>query len=675
MTNSETALGTPTCDYRQMAIEVRREVAQIYKGLLFALHASCDRGEDNADPYDHYPFLFKEYFPRLSQTQLKAIAISGVLYCDHLCLLDNAADHDVPPDCLHLLLSSLLHEEAILTLTPLFWQESVFWTHLSSCHRAFASAVHLEKIGHRGRIVPYGVEEFLEIAQGKAALSKATTAAMASLDGSLGKLTGLWRSQDFFNAAAQMYDDVQDWKEDFARGDFSYVVTCGLVELQSSKQQNEETLPDLDQLGHCLYYSQHIEKALALASGWCEEAQEGLDRCILAEWIGVIKALHLRILKLRDDLCAIRMQTVQRSRGLLTPGLKAIAQHARDFLLREQAAGYPEAQHRMGFHTFVKDGAQDLLHTGCVFQRAILAEVLLDLRDRELLAGEDMLNEEIARLMQARLTNVRGGWSYFPTLRNLPPDADDLGQMLQVLARSHCPLAHDLVRDDLYLLFKDNRHTDGSFETWIVDRDAKDEDSLGMVKGIEESWGDGADVEVVANLAYGLSLFDADNFAEKIARAAAFVEAQQVGVGNWHPTWYGTTFYGTYTATRLLAHLRLGSTAIAKAADYLLQEQRTDGGFGDKCSTPLETALALLTLCGPLRACSAFPIQKRRALRYLGLSALDDGTWPLSDFISMDTNRANRSNPGYAPRFVTYRSRTVTTAYVLKAILVARDVL
>src|ERR1044071_2617834 len=97
-------------------------------------------------------------------------------------------------------------------------------------------------------------------------------------------------------------------------------------------------------------------------------------------------------------------------------------------------------------------------------------------------------------------------------------------------------------------------------------------------------------------MAYGLSLYDPEAFLAEIGKAAAWVESQQRPEGNWIPTWYATTYYATYVAVRLLARVKPASPALAAAAEFLRRGCRDDEGFGDERSTPLETALALLTL-------------------------------------------------------------------------------
>ncbi len=661
-------------EYQQMADEVRREVSSFYQTQLQALTRTFDDGAHaRSNYYDYYPFLFRKDFPTVSDAQLKVIAVSGVLYLNHLLLVDNIVDTDALEAYHYPLLSSLLHEQAILRLTPLFRPDSCFWDCLSTYHRDFASATLAEKRIHFRRICSYTKEEFFRIASGKAGVSKAACAALAILSNSPERLDWLSRTQDLFNAALQMYDDVKDWKDDYARGNYSYLITRALTAFRLPPDVPASEMPDTDALGNHLYYSGHVEEALTFASAWCTEALEGLDRQKVAGWIQVVQKLRSQIELLRDDFGQIRVRMILRSKGFLAEGMEAITKGATRFLMEQHAAGYPEAQHRMGFIS-PAEPVEGRVHSGCVFQRAIIADVLLDLRDRGLLAESEAIPSELAYLIQSRLTHVRGGWNYFPTLRNLPPDADDLGQILQVLVRGGYPSISNLVDDDIHLLFDKNGHDDGSFETWIVDRGASDENTALFVQAISDSWGDGPDVEVVANMAYGLRLYDPSRFSTRIQRAAEFVESKQTEAGNWLPTWYGTTFYGSYVSTRLLGALESKSPSLARAADFILKAQRQDGGFGDKCSTPLETALALLMTAGPLKTTREWSTCRKRALNYLKLAAADDYTWGASVFIQMDANRARRSSRGYRPNILTYSSRTLTTAFVLKALLTASDI-
>src|SRR5206468_678996 len=140
---------------------------------------------------------------------------------------------------------------------------------------------------------------------------------------------------------------------------------------------------------------------------------------------------------------------------------------------------------------------------------------------------------------------------------------------------------------------------DGSFETWIIpahDRSAEQERQLGAAR---QHWGTGADAEVMANLLYALTLYDAPRFVAECRRGAECVERLQQADGSWSCRWYFGPFYGTYTCTRLIHALSPHADSLERAADFLRGAQRPDGSWGQpsaRSGDALSTALALLAL-------------------------------------------------------------------------------
>src|SRR6185369_3155358 len=112
-------------------------------------------------------------------------------------------------------------------------------------------------------------------------------------------------------------------------------------------------------------------------------------------------------------------------------------------------------------------------------------------------------------LIESRQRSGIGGWKYFPELRELPPDADDLAQIMHVLHRWGRRDAIDAYcTRPLEVVLNDNSHPDGSFETWIVPKSNRSGDEDLQERWIEMAWGSGPDAEVMANLLYALAEID-----------------------------------------------------------------------------------------------------------------------------------------------------------------------
>jgi hypothetical protein len=284
-------------------------------------------GTTDAPNYYHaYPFLFWDEFPGVREADASTLAVAGVLYLNHLCLLDDVVDTPGVPQPYKLLLSALLHEEALVQLGTLFAAASPFWAELSRYHREYAAAMVREQTEHTGRLSAFSEAEVFQIAKGKAAHSKMTTAALALLADRPETIAKLSASQDYFNAARQLYDDAKDWKEDYRNRRYSSLLTAALLEISGGEAEGPQgsiDIDDMDALSLRLHYGGHIDRALAQAVQWCDEAERHVEGYRVAGWSRLIQSLRGKVVRLRGDLAAIRESSAR-------------AQPAKDF--------YPEAK-------------------------------------------------------------------------------------------------------------------------------------------------------------------------------------------------------------------------------------------------------------------------------------------------------------------------------------------
>jgi squalene-hopene/tetraprenyl-beta-curcumene cyclase len=307
------------------------------------------------------------------------------------------------------------------------------------------------------------------------------------------------------------------------------------------------------------------------------------------------------------------------------------------------------------------------VQAGDVYQRSLLAEALSEAVG---LAGPDLepaVAHEIGYLLGRAQPQQPGGWSYFPELPELPADADDLAQMIRLLCMSG---RRDLVagRCDppLAALLQTGVHPDGSMETWILPADPQLRSQQRQAQFVEVAWGTGPDPEVMANLLHALHVYDAARFAGTIERGLDFIERAQAAGGSWSSTWYFGPFYGVFVASRALVAARPGSDALSRAITFVRDSQLPDGGWGAADSDALSTSLALqtLALAPPELVDASDPERAGRARGWLEADRGADG-WRGCPFIQMNVNRAS----GGPITTVFYSSRTITTAFVLRAAL------
>ncbi|MBV8307147.1 MAG: squalene--hopene cyclase [Gammaproteobacteria bacterium] len=145
--------------------------------------------------------------------------------------------------------------------------------------------------------------------------------------------------------------------------------------------------------------------------------------------------------------------------------------------------------------------------------------------------------------------------------------------------------------------------------------------------------------DVTARVATALALVGRPQDAAPLARALAFLRADQQADGSWFGRW-GTNFvYGTWSVLTALAHAGVAcdDPAVQRAVRWLESRQNADGGWGESndsyepgCatrpapSTPHQSAWALL---GLLAAGEVESSAVLRAVEYLLATQQPDGLW------------------------------------------------
>jgi len=292
-------------DYAELVRGVTARVMGFHRDLQKQLDVQATEAPNY---YHGYPFLFRDAFPAVTDEQASTLAVAGVFYLNHLCLVDDIVDSRTIPAPQQLFLSSLLHEEAILQLGSLLPHGSPFWAELSSYHREFAAAMLREQTHHTAKLLPYSAAEVYQIAKGKAALSKMTTTALAHLAQQPEKMIPFAASQDCFNAARQLYDDVKDWKEDYLSQRYSSLITAPLLELRPDQEGEPADGISTVDLSAQLHAGGHIEAALTQSARWCEEALAHVAPYSVNGWVRLVQSLRSQVLRLRDDLATIRTE-------------------------------------------------------------------------------------------------------------------------------------------------------------------------------------------------------------------------------------------------------------------------------------------------------------------------------------------------------------------------------
>lgn len=625
-----------------------------------------DRG-DEPTIYEGYPYLFLDAFPLLTRSDVRPLALAGRLFSSSIIVYDKVMDR-TPANRSAQMVSDALHAqaaqfEAYHILHRLFTPDALFWERFRSYLSGYAEACLQERVFASGERSWREYTEMLalKVAAGKAAITKVAVAGLVELAQDDTLLCPLEESIDCYNIAYQMWDDLHDWKEDLKAGIPSVLLARALSEYSTQENRQEMTR----WLTRELYYGGHAQYTLQLALDSLERADSLTAGAPDLLWHHTIASLRHQCEQLLSDINRIVGNNLRRAQEQLPFTLtlppaqdmcQQLAWDALHLIVRQWQLGFGEARHIMYLPHREGFSAAQEYHYGDIFQRALIVDTLCDIEAFSGRQLQPVIEHEVGYLLDHRLTSGVGGWSYLPTALEVAPDADVLGQVMQVLLRTgHKEEVAEHCEIPLSVLLCDNARANGSFETWIIPATGRTSQQERQVE-CNQKWGAGPDNEVMANLLYALARYDPKRFAEKLRRGVAYLESRQETDGHWISRWYYGPYYGTYVCLRLLAAVHPGSDAFSAALSFLRESQRSDGGWGlGNESDPLSTSLALLGLASIWQLHNIGDVaQVWKAVAYLQHSRESEEGWPAVQFI-----RPRVDEP--------YSSRTMTAMYVMKA--------
>jgi hypothetical protein len=616
--------------------------------------------------YDCYPYLFQPLFSNISADELHRLSIAGRLFATSIFLYDDFLDKEILEKNSRKLFSPLVIQwESQKILNRLFQPESLFWERLDDFYKEHIAACAEEESFREGKKswAEFTEETGLKIAVGKNGISRAVIAGLVELSGNEKVYHPLIEAINNFNIACQILDDLVDWKQDLKDSAPSILLARIFKEKPLFSQDDGENFTR--NVAKLLYYKGHAQYTLTIGLEAVEKSLRLLDEIEgqKVDWQYLVLATKAKLESLAEDFESIIQQNIKRVQVQPKVDLKLpppandferVAYPALDFVVEQWRKGFGEARHIMNLAA--RDGfsatGNSQYHYGDVFQRALILETFCDIQEKLNVNLEPIIDYEIDYLLQKRRLDKVGGWAYFPDVFEIAADADDLGQVLQsfVLA-DRKELALTYCEKPLRTLLQNNLLENGAVETWIVPKNNRDEIQDIQQRYNERKWGVGPDTEVVANLFYGLVIYDPNRFSRVIKNAVSYLESVQNADGSWDSRWYYEAFYGTFVCARLIAKIVPDSAALAAAEKFLIKTQNTDGGWGAEKSDQLNTSLALLALanCPPAQAARE-PIIS--GINYLK-QAISAG-WEPVNFI-----KPRLGEP--------YKSQTITAMYICKA--------
>jgi squalene-hopene/tetraprenyl-beta-curcumene cyclase len=611
--------------------------------------------------YRHYPRLFASYFNNIKANSVERLSDAGYLYYQFILLIDRIIDDKIFSN---IPTSIALQEEAIKILTAVFGEESDFWKLWHTRRNEYFKSIAIEK--KLNELQSTSFEVYANLADLKSAFGKVAIDCIWTLSDQ--KRTEVYKdlleSHKYFSVGLQLCDDVKDFKEDITKGQFNW----GMF-LLTQKGSVKEYLDDATSLNKLFYIKGVAQEVFEQALDHFQQALDIIDRInIDSEWRDVIidsKKSTVKDLDIANHYIETLRKRIESKKQSPTTHFfnytSITNKHIRrglDYVRSQFEKNYTDLKHSMYLGKLDGFENTDQIHESDTFPRALLNDCLFYLAKRHNIDSTNFLISECYYLIEQRNKDEVGGWGYFPTVKEIAADIDDLAQVMQLFTHlGREDLITQFCSKPIQIVLTERASADGGIETWIIPKYNQTEIQQKQEFFNHTRWGKGPDIEVVANFIYALHLTGNHRYQAQISKSLDYIIKHQEPDGHWDSVWYYGDYYGTYVCLRLLTLFGdTFSTTIVKAIEYIRKNQNEDGGFGLSSqykSDPLSTSLAVL-------AYSSYAKKKdsmmSNAIDYLLSCQLDDGSWPAIDFIK--------------PKLLEpYRSQTMTTGFVLKAMI------
>jgi len=230
-----------------------------------------------------------------------------------------------------------------------------------------------------------------------------------------------------------------------------------------------------------------------------------------------------------------------------------------------------------------------------------------------------------------------GGWA-FQFANSFYPDLDDSAVIVWAMhrARDRTRYAHSLTRALNWLVGMQSAN--GGFASFDVDNVHY---NLNYIPFADHgALLDPPTSDVTARVVTALALVGRPGDQEPLARAIAFLRAEQTAEGCWFGRWGTNYIYGTWSVLAALSEAGIGpdDEMVRRAVRWLAGRQNGDGGWGESndtytklprasertASTPYQSAWALLAL---LAAGEVDSGTVRGGIAYLLRTQQQDGLW------------------------------------------------
>lgn len=578
--------------------------------------------------YQNYAQLFSPYFDLDSEIISQISKAGHKLFCVFLKFDDVIDEQNIKqiPN------ATLLLSSAILDLQKLIPEDRHFWTVFREKIKNWNNSFDFKKSSRNAKLsyTQYREEVLLKSNFGVLAIH-----ALQELD-SNSKYSGeLISSHAHYVVAMQLYDDCNDFKLDFVKGHMNYAISY-YVKIKGP-------ITDINWAVKDFYISGIANHVLRYASLELNKSRGAKLKSSGSKWLIEIGKLQSKIINLEQfinnylGLLNEKMSHKNSFKPKLYTSLHANlhVQKLWSFLVSQCNSSTNDLPH---FMVLTKaEGFQGVseIKKGEIFQRAVFIEMICDSLQFNLVDIQKQFRHEIEQIWSLRNRTKVGGWSYLYDVNEIAPDMDDLAQVIIVFHKTS--FIHDYreyFTSILDFVFANCMKDNGGLSTWIIPKNSKKNIHKKQKRFNSIYWGDGPHLEVVANFAYAVFLFDCKQYRVQLELMSAYILNQKAENKLYKSRWYCGQYYGTYQVYRFLkVNGYLTKKDVKELIEVLAYYQNDDGGFSENNRSPsnaIQTAL-VLKIIGLFNLGDS--IISMKAYEYLRNSQGEDGAYDACHFI------------------------------------------
>jgi len=222
----------------------------------------------------YLPFAIAGDFPAVGETEVYTLALATACGILHSRFLDLAIDAPATTSPAISYAIPHIYFQFCRLLSALFPVDSVFWNEVERLTTLTSHAGITEIQLHTKSVSPYTWGEFQQISHDKMALAQINPVALALLNGTPEVIPIFQECWKAISLAVIINDDILDWREDYTRGDYTYLLSHVLLSSPFHLEVTTGQLPTLSEVGVSLFASDLVEELYDRALNALQQAHD-----------------------------------------------------------------------------------------------------------------------------------------------------------------------------------------------------------------------------------------------------------------------------------------------------------------------------------------------------------------------------------------------------------------